>query len=268
MPRRSSRVTCSVRRCRSVLALLAAAGTLAAGCGGGAAARGTGPAARPGGAVDVLAASSLAPVLPQLVDGFRRDRPGAKVRVSTGASNALAEQVRAGAPADVVLAADLATAERAAAAFGRGTPDPVPVATTVLVVAVPSANPGRVRALADLSRRDLLVGLCAPQVPCGTYARALLREAGVDAAADTEEPDARSLMAKVASGDLDAGVVYRAEALAAGRAVDVVEVPEAAEVPVTYYAVVRPGAAVGDELVAYLRGPGRTVLARAGFGVP
>lgn len=247
---------------------------LSAGCGGGAAsdgpdrAEGRDRADRADAPVGILAASSLSSVLPPLVDGFRRARPGTEVQVSTGASNALVEQVRAGAPADVVLVADRASAERAASAFGGSTDAPETVATTTLVVAVPAANPGRVRSLSDLSRPDLLVGLCAPQVPCGGYARQLLRAAGVDAAVDTEEPDARSLLAKVVSGDLDAGVVYRAEARAAGRTVDVVEVPEAAEVPVTYYAVVRPGAAVGDEFVSYLRGPGRAVLVDAGFGVP
>lgn len=283
-------------RAGRLLAVVAAAAALLllAGCGGGASPEdasgaagrtgSTGPAER----VDVLAASSLAAVLPQLVEGFERARPGTTVEVSSGASNALVEQVRAGAPADVVLSADRATADRAAAALGGGASsgrngaEPVPFANTTLVVAVPATNPGGVRSLSDLARPGLLVGLCAPQVPCGAYARDLLRAAGVEASVDTEEPDARSLMAKIASGDLDAGLVYRTEARAAGSAVGVVEVPESGDVPVTYYAVVRSagrgrggdrggdrsGDRGGADFVTYLQGPGRAVLSGAGFGVP
>ena len=224
--------------------------------------------------VRVLAASSLADVLPDLVAGFRKGRPDVAVETSTGASSALVEQVKAGVAADVVLTADRATADAANLA---GAVAPEPFATNSMVIAVPAGNPGNVLGLTDLEHPDLLVGLCAPQVPCGKYARQLLKDAGVTASVDTEEPDARSLMAKVASGDLDAGLVYRTDVLAAGPTALEVNVPDAAKVPVTYFAVERTNgkgaaaetrAATGSEFVDYLRGPGRKVLRAAGFGVP
>ena len=232
--------------------------------------------------IRVLAASSLASVLPDLVDGFRREYPGVTVETSTGASTALVEQVRAGVGADVVLTADRSTADAAAdavdgnadAADGNGAAGdrseeaaPEPFATNTLVIAVPAGNPGEVDGLDALSDPDLLVGLCAPQVPCGRYARQLLADAGVSAAVDTEEPDARSLMAKITSGDLDAGLVYRTDVLAAGPTALVVAVPGAAKVPVTYFAVALAQGA-GTEFVDYLQGPGRKVLTAAGFGLP
>jgi molybdate transport system substrate-binding protein len=225
--------------------------------------------------VRVLAASSLASVLPDLVDGFRREYPGVTVETSTGASTALVEQVRAGVGADVVLTADRSTADAAADAVdGNGAAGdrseeaaPELFATNTLVIAVPVGNPGEVDGLDALSDPDLLVGLCAPQVPCGKYARQLLADAGVSAAVDTEEPDARSLMAKITSGDLDAGLVYRTDVLAAGPTALVVAVPGAAKVPVTYFAVALAQGA-GTEFVDYLQGPGRKVLTAAGFGLP
>lgn len=219
--------------------------------------------------IRVLAASSLASVLPDLVDGFRKEYPNVTVETSTGASSSLIEQVRAGVSADLVLTADQATAEAANGVPGNtsGVGPPEPFATNTLVIAVPAGNPGEVRALADLSNPDLLVGLCAPQVPCGKYARQLLREASVTASADTEEPDARSLMAKIASGDLDAGMVYRTDVRAAGPTALAVAVPDAAKVPVTYFAVERTQG-TSAEFVDYLQGPGRALLKAAGFGLP
>ena len=254
-----------------VAVLLAALVASASACGrtsSGAAPSSTSPdpVARPA-VIRVLAASSLANVLPDLVAGFRRRHPDVTVETSTAASSALAEQVRAGIEADVVLTADRATADAARAAPGnQAAPGaPVPFATNTMVIAVPAGNPGEVRSLSALADPDLLVGLCAPQVPCGKYARQLLANAGVAASVDTEEPDARSLMAKVASGDLDAGLVYRTDVLAAGPTALKVDVPEASKVPVTYFAV-RRSAGAADEFVDYLRGPGQRVLASAGFG--
>jgi molybdate transport system substrate-binding protein len=136
-----------------------------------------------------------------------------------------------------------------------------------MVIAVPAGNPGEVRTLEDLSNPDLLVGLCAPQVPCGKYARQLLSDAGVTPSVDTEEPDARSLMAKIASGDLDAGLVYRTDVLAAGPTALEVDVADAAKVPVTYFAVERTKG-TSAQFVSYLQGPGKKVLKAAGFGLP
>ena len=248
--------------------LLALVGAACGGASGSQRASSTTVAAGPV-TIRVLAASSLSGVLPDLVEGFRAGHPGATVETSTGASTALVEQLRSGVPADVVLTADRATADAAAAVDQSPSSGAVPrvFATNTMVVAVPSGNPGEVDGLADLSDPDLLVGLCAPQVPCGKYARQLLDEAGVTASVDTEEPDARSLMAKVASGDLDAGLVYRTDVLSAGPTALEVDVPEAARVPVTYYAVERSRGAAA-EFVEYLRGPGQKVLASAGFGRP
>jgi molybdate transport system substrate-binding protein len=217
----------------------------------------------------VVAASSLADVLPDLVDGFRSTRPNVTVETSTGASTALVEQVRAGVPADLVLTADRETAEAAKVLPGNtsGAGAPEPFATNTMVIAVPAGNPGEVRTLEDLSNPDLLVGLCAPQVPCGKYARQLLADAGVTPSVDTEEPDARSLMAKIASGDLDAGLVYRTDVLAAGPTALEVSVPDATKVPVTYFAVERTKG-TSAEFVNYLQGPGKKVLKAAGFGLP
>ena len=267
-----------------LLALVLPLAVVAAACGGSSGGEGptsTSPSTSPSASVDaapvtirVLAASSLADVLPDLVAGFRKRRPNVVVETSTGASSALVEQVRSGVDADVVLTADRAPAD---SVNQPGAVAPEPFATNTMVVAVPAGNPGGVDSLADLADPDLLVGICAPQVPCGKYARQLLEVAGVTVSVDTEEPDARSLMAKVASGDLDAGLVYRTDVRSAGPAADEVDVPEASKVPVTYFAVERAGGTgaaaearttTGSEFVDYLLGPGRKVLRAAGFGVP
>ena len=256
--------------------LLVLCGLLAGACGsgpdGGSGAPATG--GRTPRTVRVLVASSLAGVAPALSRAYERTHPGTRVEWSAAASSALVAQVRAGAPADAVVLADRATADAVAPAPAPGgtssggpAADPRVVASNVLVLAVPATNPGGVRTLADLARPDLLVGLCAPQVPCGRYARDLLRRSGVTASVDTEEPDARSLMAKVASGDLDAALVYRTDVRSSAGRARAVSVPAAADVPVRYFSVAR--SADGRSFTGFLEGrQGQRVLRSAGFGPP
>ena len=78
--------------------------------------------------------------------------------------------------------------------------------------------------MADLSRRSLLVGLCATEVPCGALAQRALSEASVTPSVDTLEPNVRALAAKISLGELDAGLVYATDARTAGLAtVDALE---------------------------------------------
>jgi molybdate transport system substrate-binding protein len=82
----------------------------------------------------------------------------------------------------------------------------------------------------------------------------------------------RSLLTKVEAGELDAGLVYATDVLAAGDAVQGIEIPAAdnvvAEYPVATLA--EGGAAeVADAFVAYvLSDAGQDILASYGFDSP
>lgn len=218
------------------------------------------------GAVRVAAASSFT----EVVEGLAGVLAGElTVEPDLGGSATLARQILDGAPVDVFVAADEVTMERLVDA-GATTGSPVTVATNVLVLVVPDGNPADVVGLEDLSRPGLSIGRCASDVPCGRLAVAELADAGISDAADTEEPDVRSLLAKVVLGELDAALVYRTDALAAGDDVTVIADDRLDQVT-RYQAVVIDG---GDEaaarrfLVALDGVAGTTLLAALGFGTP
>ena len=167
--------------------------------------------------VVVMAAASLTDVM-ELVFG---DSPNV-VPVLSGSSTLVA-QLAAGADADVLITANSSTMDRAVSE-GSVQGEPVVIARNTLVLATAPGNPGRVAGLADLARDDLLVGLCAEEVPCGALAREALGEAGITPAVDTLEPNVRALAAKLALGELDAGLVYSTDAARADLAI--VDAPE------------------------------------------
>ncbi len=181
-------------------------------CAGGSDTTRSGGAALAG-SLHVLVAASLLPVAEALADDFERTHSNVDVLISGAGSSALREQVLAGAPADVFIPADPVHLDVISDEVGL-VGAPVVVARNSLVLAVPTGNEAGVTSLADLSRPELLIGLCAADVPCGAHARSGLAEAGIEPAPDTDEPNVRALVSKLAAGELDAAVVYASDASA------------------------------------------------------
>lgn len=265
-----------VRRVRTTLAVstaLAVFGGLA-GCGAG---DSTGSAA-PGGSgatvtgpLTVFAAASLTETFTQLGKDFEAANPGVRVTFSFAGSSALATQINQGAPADVFASAAPATM-RTVTDAGLGAGTPTTFVRNQLVIAVPKGNPVEVTGLADLTKPETKVALCAAQVPCGAAAKKALDSAGVKLTPVTLEQDVRAALSKVRLGEVDAALVYRTDARAAATEVDGVEFPESAGAVNDYPIVVlrdAPNRAAARAFVDHvLSDPGRDVLTAAGFQVP
>lgn len=228
----------------------------ATGCGGPArsAAAGT---------VTVFAAASLTEPFTDLRAALGAEAGAPAVVYSFAGSQQLVAQIEAGAPADVVATADPDSMARLA---GAGLVDPPRnFAVNRLAIAVGPGNPDRVLGLPDLGRPDLRVVLADPSVPAGRYTRQVLDRAGVQVRPVSLELDVKSVATKVASGEVDAGIVYATDVLPGAR----VEIPADANVSVTYpVAVVRGTAhrAAAEAFVDRLLGPaGRRALAGRGF---
>jgi molybdate transport system substrate-binding protein len=178
--------------------------------------------------------------------------------------------VLAGAPADVFASADTSNMDQLVAAGAAA--DPVPFAANELQIAVPAGNPGGVDGLDDLADDGLLIGLCAEDVPCGRFASEALAAAGVTAAVDTFATDVRALLTQLASGDLDAGVVYRTDVLAADGTVDGIDIPAEQNVIATYPIAAlteAPNAGAAWAFVAFvLSTAGQAILGSYGFSAP
>jgi molybdate transport system substrate-binding protein len=262
----------------AALAVVGALGLAAAACGdgggdggrSGATATGaTGPGGEVEGTVTVLAASSLTDAFDDIADGFEAAHPGTTLEVSYGGSSALRDQVLSGQPADVLASASGSVADELVEA-GATDGAPQEFATNRLEVVVPAGPPPRLEGHADLGDDGKLVGLCAEEVPCGSFGRQALANAGVTPAPDTNEPDVRSLLDKVAAGELDAGLVYVTDVASAGSAVEGIEVPDDVNVVAEYPIVALADAPNPDGAAAFvdyvLSDEGQAVLANHGFG--
>jgi molybdate transport system substrate-binding protein len=223
------------------------------------------------GSVTVLAAASLTDAFDDVATAFEDANPGVSVERNYDGSSSLRDQILAGAPADVFASADASTMDAVAEGDALAG-EPATFATNQLAIAVPAGNQAGVEGLEDFGDDSLLIGLCDEEVPCGDLGREVLANAGVTPAPDTNEPDVRSLLDKVESGDLDAGIVYVTDVQAAGDRVEGIEIPADDNV-VTEYPIVTLAASenpdVAEAFVAFVLSPeGQDILRSHGFGPP
>jgi molybdate transport system substrate-binding protein len=219
----------------------------------------------------VYAASSLTSTFEQVGEQFEAEHDGVDVKLSFGGSSDLVTQIQEGAPADVFASADTATMDQLTA-DGLANGDPQDFATNTLEIAVPPGNPAGVTDLQDLARPGTDLVVCAPEVPCGAAARAVAKNAGVTLSPVSEEQSVTDVLAKVASGEADAGLVYVTDVLAAGGDVEGIDLPASTSVVNTYPIVAVEGSDHPDlarEFVELVLGDtGQELLGDAGFGPP
>ncbi len=154
--------------------------------------------------IRVLAAASLTNVFPRI---------DSSPSYSFAGSDALAAQIRLGAPADVFASANTSLPN---ALYTQGLVEkPVVFTTNRLVVVVPKSNPAGIRTVFDLRRKGIKLVVGTPTVPIGSYTRTILKNlalTSVLANVVSQEIDVRSILSKVALGEADAGFVYVTDA--------------------------------------------------------
>ncbi len=185
------------------------------------------------GTILVFAAASLTDAFADIERAFETEYPASDVQLNLAGSSGLREQILEGAPADVFASADQSNMAQVAAGEGTAAPPRVFVRNR-LQIAVPAGNPAGITGLEDFARSELLIGLCAEDVPCGRFARESLALAGVEPSLDTNEPDVRALLTKLGAGELDAGITYVTDVRSGNELVDGLDIPSALNVVADY----------------------------------
>ena len=175
----------------------------------------------------VYAAASLTNVFPAI------DK---NEKYSFGGSNALAAQIKQGAPADVFASANMTLPTQL---FQQGFCSKPKVFTrNTLVIVVPKSNPAHIRNIYNLTRSGVKIDIAASGVPVGTYTLQILKNMNLSSAVlknvVSQETDVREVLAKVALGEADAGFVYSTDAKTVPGKVKVIKIPAWAQPKVQY----------------------------------
>jgi molybdate transport system substrate-binding protein len=186
------------------------------------------------GEITVSAAASVTDSFTALAKAFRAANPKVKVRLNFGSSSTLVVQIQAGAPSDVIAAADLASVEKLVAS-GHVVASPRVFARNSMAIAVKPGNPEKVKSIKDLARLKT-IAMCGKAAPCGVYASSVLSRAGVVVKESniTRGVDAKATLGAVVTGDADAAIVYKTDVIAAGKSIQAVDIATASNVKAMY----------------------------------
>jgi molybdate transport system substrate-binding protein len=255
------------------LAVVAATILAASACGGSSSGSGSGGSSGglSRGTLNVFAAASLVNAFGELQKTYQQQHPGWKVTLNTAGSDQLAAQIEQKAPADVFAAASPKYPEQLQGdrLLGKTTN----FATNTLLLVAPKSNPANVKTAAGLEKGDAKVVVADPAVPLGSYTEDVLGKLGIDESKlhiVSKEQNAEAVLAKLTSGEADAGFVYVTDALAQKSKLHEIGFPASADATATYpigivsYSTNTKAAQRWIDLVESPQG--QAVLTRFGFG--
>jgi molybdate transport system substrate-binding protein len=223
--------------------------------------------------VTVFAAASLTDALKEIAPAYEKSS-GDKIVFNFAASGTLELQIRHGAFADIFFSAD---EEKMNDLDKDGLLEPgtrADLLGNTLVVVVPADSSLALTSaagLADPKVKKIALGQ-APVVPAGIYAEQYLKKIGIW---DQVQPrvipqeSVRAALAAVETGNVDAGIVYKTDALHSKKVRIAYEVPAADGPAIVYPAALVKGskqAAAAKKFLDYLGSPDAlAVFARDGF---
>jgi molybdate transport system substrate-binding protein len=223
--------------------------------------------------VTIFAAASLSDAMREIAAAYEK-ATGDTVRLNLGASSILARQIKEGAPADLFFSADEAKMDDLSQA---GLIDPATrrsLLSNSLVIVVAADSNLKLSSAQDLAKAAVRrLALAEPEtVPAGIYARVYLQKQGLwESVRGKMVPteNVRAVLATVESGNVDAGIVYKTDALISKKVRIACEVPPDDGPRISYpVAVVRGGGnpAGAARFLAWLNSSaGKSVFAKYGF---
>lgn len=240
------------------------------------------PDGRASGELVVFAAASLTEGFTELGTLFENEHPGSHIVFNFAGSQQLAQQLGAGAPADVFASANATQMDAVIQAGRIDEAAPQQFARNRLVVIVPRDSAAGIETLQALAAPGHKLILATEAVPVGQYSLLFLDQASQDPAFGADfkakvlanvvsyEENVRAVLSKVALGEADAGIVYtsdvppdRADAL---RRLDI---PDALNVVASYPIAPLADSAQPDLARAFvdtvLSAEGQQILERHGF---
>jgi molybdate transport system substrate-binding protein len=170
--------------------------------------------------IDVYAASSLTTAMTSIASAFESAEPNIRIVLNFAGSATLVEQIKQGAPADVVVFADDKQMNDLVESGNVNKGTVTNIATNTLTLVVEKGNPLNIKDLSDLASPQIRTVLCDIAQPCGKYAAQVLGRANVVVQPRSRETNVSGVTQKVASGEADAGIVYVTDALANASKLD------------------------------------------------
>lgn len=230
---------------------------------------GSGPATE----IVVSAAASLKDVLGEVEEIYGKKKPEVKLVFNLGSSGSLQQQIEQGSPVDMFISAgkkQMDDLEEKNMIDGKTR---INLVGNELVLVVGKDN-GRIKDFQDLTWAGVkYIGIGNPEtVPAGKYAQEALTSMNLWVFLEPKlvrAKDVRQVLSYVETGNAEAGLVYRSDALKSAKVNIAAVAPEESHKPIVYPAAVIAGSenkGAAEEFLKFLQGDEvQRVLVNHGF---
>jgi molybdate transport system substrate-binding protein len=221
--------------------------------------------------ITVFASSAMIKSLTAIGKQFEAENRGTSVEFIFASSSDLSAELSDGNDADVFVSGDHDNMSAVADA-GLIASTPVAIAANRLVIATAAGNHDNLASFADLARKGVRVAVCGGPGACGSATRQLEGSTGVRLHPQNIDTTDSDVLKDVTSGTVDAGLVFKTDALNVGENASWFAFPEAADATVTSWIAPMKDSGHAELATKFIQdvtgAAGRKVFADNGFTEP
>ncbi|MGD6876422.1 molybdate ABC transporter substrate-binding protein [Bacillus infantis] len=185
----------------------------------------------------VSAAASLQDALDDIKASFEKEHPNVIVNFNFGGSGALQQQISQGAPVDLFFSAAEEKFDKLIEDGVIDSADGFDLVGNDLVLIVPKNSNKNIQSFEDLAQADKISIGTPAAVPAGQYAKDTLDYLNVWESIEGQivyAKDVRQVLTYVETNNVDAGIVYKTDALVSQKVKIAATAEEGAHAPIIY----------------------------------
>ena len=186
----------------------------------------------------ISAAASLKDAMDVIQDTYQEEHPEVRLKFNFGASGSLQQQISQGAPVDLFFSAAEDKFDLLVEEGNIAKEDGLDLLGNELVLIVPKGDQS-IKGFEDLIKTEVdKMSIGTPEtVPAGKYAKESLEKMGLWKDAESKvvyAKDVRQVLSYVETGNVDAGIVYKTDALVSDKVDIIASADPATHAPIIY----------------------------------
>lgn len=205
----------------------------------------------------ISAAASLKDVMLEIKKSYETDNKGDKLIFNFGGSGALQQQIENGAPVDIFISAAQKQIDELDKKNLLIKTSKVNLLKNEVVLIVPINSKLSVKSFKDLTNNKISnIGIGEPKsVPAGQYSLEIFNKLGITEKINSKlvyGKDVRTILSWVETGNVDAGIVYKTDAISSDKVKVVSTAPKDSHAPVIYPVAIIADSKVQNESKKFL----------------
>ncbi|NHC38675.1 molybdate ABC transporter substrate-binding protein [Bacillus sp. MM2020_1] len=185
----------------------------------------------------ISAAASLQDALTEITSNFNKEHGNLKINYNFGASGALQQQISQGAPVDLFFSAAEDKFDQLVIDGLIEKKNGIDLVGNELVLVVPKDSTKGIKTFEDLTKADKLSIGTPESVPAGKYAKEVLGNLTIWNSVEGKivyAKDVRQVLTYVETGNVDAGMVYKTDALTSNKVEIAATADKKTHTPIVY----------------------------------